>query len=102
MTYRFLDVARADLDDAAAWYEARQAGLGGELIDEVHAAVSRVLAMPLAYPKVAGCPRGREVRVVVPHRYDFLVVYEATASEVIIISVTHGRSARHQWRQRLP
>jgi len=102
MTYRFLDVARADLDDAAAWYEARQTGLGGDMIDEVYAAVARVVAMPVAYPKVAGCPRGREVRVVLPHRFDFLVVYEATAVEVVIVSVTHGRSARHQWRSRLP
>jgi toxin ParE2 len=102
MTYRFLDAARADLDDAAAWYEARQGGLGGELINEVYAAVARVLAMPLAYPKVPGCPRGREVRVLVPHRFDFLVVYETTAAEVVIVSVTHGRSAGHRWRQRLP
>lgn len=102
MTYRFLDAARADLDDAAAWYESRQIGLGGELIDEVYAAVVRVVAMPLAYPKVAGCPRGREVRVVVPHRFDFLVVYEATATEVVIVSVTHGRSVGRHWRQRLP
>jgi hypothetical protein len=82
VTYRFLAVARADLDDAAAWYESRPAGLGGDLIDEVYAAVARVVAFPPAYPKVSGCPHGREVRVVIPGRFPFLVVYEALADEV--------------------
>jgi plasmid stabilization system protein ParE len=102
VTYRFLDEARADLDDAAAWYEARQAGLGGDVIAEVYAAVARVVAVPLAYPKVSGCPRGREVRVVIPHRFPVLVVYEALQAEILIVSVTHGRRARGPWKQRLP
>ncbi len=102
MTYRFLDEARADLDDAAAWYESRQTGLGGDVIAEVYAAVARVVASPLAYPKVSGCPRGREVRVVIPYRFDFLVVYETTPAEVVIVSVTHARRARNPWKQRLP
>jgi hypothetical protein len=32
---RYLGIAEAELDDVVAWYEAKRAGLGGELVAEV-------------------------------------------------------------------
>jgi hypothetical protein len=42
------------------------------------------------------------VRVARVGRFLVLMTYEVAATEVIILSVTHARSARQTWRRRLP
>lgn len=76
--------------------------MGDDFIDEVYATVQRMVSGPQAFPRANRTPTGREVRVAKVHRFEYLVYYEVTAPELLILCVTHGKRGRHPWRQRLP
>jgi len=59
------------------------------------------VANPHAYSPAAGAPRSREIRVLKVDRFDYLVVYEVTRAESVVIAVAHARSVRREWRRRL-
>jgi len=48
MNYRFLTPAIAGIREAASFYEGRVSGLGSDFLDEVDAAVERILGFPEA------------------------------------------------------
>jgi hypothetical protein len=48
MRVRFLDAAQRELDDAAAWYNQREAGLGWEFLDELDRSVRMLQLLKLA------------------------------------------------------
>lgn len=49
--------AEAELHEAAAWYEERGKGLGGEFIRAVEATFAGMQRNPLSYPLVFGVAR---------------------------------------------
>ena len=102
MNFRFAPGARLDLFDLVDWYEAQTAGAGTRLTTEFNNTLQRVLAQPHSYGRIPRAPRGREVRQVQVRPFQVIMTYEVTATEVIILSVTHARSVRRPWRQRLP
>lgn len=48
MNARFASSAETELREAMAFYEAAENGLGARFLDEVQAAVARILAHPAA------------------------------------------------------
>ena len=52
MTLRvvFRPAARAEFDDAALWYDERQAGLGAQFIGEIERAIDLAAKHPVRYP----------------------------------------------------
>ena len=52
MRHRFLSSALAELSEAAAFYDERVPGLGADFLDEVDAAVARVLQLPEAWSRM--------------------------------------------------
>jgi plasmid stabilization system protein ParE len=102
VTYRFLGPARADFDDAVDWYDAQQPPLGDDFIAEVYATVQRMVAAPQSFPRAGRVAGGREVRLAPVHRYPYLVYYEVTATELLILCVVHEKRRWHPWRHRLP
>jgi hypothetical protein len=52
MRVRFLDAAQRELDDAVAWYNQREAGLGWEFLDELDRSVRIIKSFPLAWPEI--------------------------------------------------
>jgi hypothetical protein len=57
MNPRFLALARLDVFDLAAFFEARAAGLGDRVIDAVEARANALPAQPRVGGRVARCPR---------------------------------------------
>ncbi len=102
MTYRFLAQAQTDFGDAVDWYDAQQPPLGDDFIAEVYTTVQRLVAAPQSFPHAGRVANSREVRVALVHRYRYLVYYEVTATELLILCVVHGKRGSHPWRQRLP
>jgi plasmid stabilization system protein ParE len=64
--------AEADILGAAAWYERQAAGLGGAFLDDVHAAIARVIDNPLAHRRLRRRP---EVRRVLTARFPYRVFF---------------------------
>jgi toxin ParE1/3/4 len=92
----FHDLAFAELDEAATWYEERQGGLGREFRVAIEDAVQRIRNNPLA-----GSRHGRtRFRFVLVHRFPYVVFY--TEGEVVIqvMPVAHGRRRPGYWRKR--
>ena len=54
MTIRFLRPAKADLDDAAAYYNRQREGLGDEFVWEVDGTIQRILEQPNAWGQKEG------------------------------------------------
>ena len=92
------DDALSDIDEAAAWYEKREAGLGAEFARTVRLAIDELSAAPLLY-KIRS--RKFEVRWFLPPRFPYRIIYRIDGDVVRVFAITH--SARHDqvWKKRL-
>ena len=52
MIVRLTDSAKADVLDAASWYEAQREGLGAEFVDHVQDAIDKIALNPMGCAKV--------------------------------------------------
>jgi plasmid stabilization system protein ParE len=89
-------LAQAEADEAAAWYEAQQAGLGIEFLLELDAAIERAAEVPLAY-----APVYLEARRVLTRRFPFAVYFLYEEHIVEIFAVLHQRRATSLWQPRV-
>lgn len=82
-----LPLAEQDALDAAIWYEKRQSGLGGELLNEVDRAVT-ALSDSALHNRV----RFADVRRAAVQRFKFYgIYYIVREEEVWILAIFHGR-----------
>jgi plasmid stabilization system protein ParE len=98
---RLLGAAQADVIDAADWYERQSVGLGDRFFAAVDRTVERIGWSPRSGWRVQRAPRGREIRETVVSGFPFLLAYEITTNEIVVLSVTHGRRTLRPWRGRL-
>ncbi len=94
MNARLLGAAMAEAIDAADWYDQQTPGLGARFLAALDALVATLATHPRMYARVRRAPAGREVREAMIAGFLFSAVYEVTATEVVILSVTHARRAR--------
>jgi toxin ParE1/3/4 len=99
---RFHDAAAQELVEAAAWYEAKSAGVGGRFLDEIEQSVSMLAENPGlgATWEHSALPADFEVRRFPLRVFPFLVVYVLEPSPVII-AIAHGSRVPGYWAQRL-
>lgn len=88
----FRPEAERELLEAQAWYEQRSPGLGFEFARAVESAVARALRMPLAFPRVEA-----EFRHVVTRKFPYSVIYHASESELVVVSLFHHRREPGSW-----
>ena len=89
--------AEADIADAAVWYDSREAGLGLELISEVHSAISRVLKNPDSYRRVR---RNPDVRRAITRRFPYRVFFIIRPDAIIVFAVIHAVRHDRVWKHR--
>jgi plasmid stabilization system protein ParE len=99
---RLLAAAQIDVLDAADEYDQQSPGAGDRFITAVDDMVARLTTHPRMYGRIARAPRRHEIRQARIRGFLYVAVYLVTATEVVILSVTHARSARNPWRRRLP
>jgi toxin ParE1/3/4 len=89
-----------DMAEAAAWYEARQPGLGAEFIEEVIQTWDSLAENPML-----NCRRhpSRNIRWRYPDRFPYRVIYEVVEQErtVIVAAVLHAARHDREWSRRL-
>lgn len=89
--------ALADLEDAAAWYEARSVSLGKDLVREVCAAIS-LLAETALTPRLRHRTAG--VRWIYPRRFPYRIIYRVEADRVVVLAILHAARGDSAWRER--
>ena len=93
----FRPAARREFEEAVAWYENEQPGLGREFKLEVKLALHRALANPELFHSVRG--HARRIRL---HRFKKYAIYFAIKDEVFsVISVFHGARNPAELRRRM-
>jgi hypothetical protein len=94
--YRFTSSALTELKQATLNYEEKESGLGGILLDEVDATVTRILANPNAWH-----PLSRRTRRCRTHRFPFGLIYQIRPDEILILSVMDLRRDPTSWKHLL-
>jgi plasmid stabilization system protein ParE len=88
--------AEAEADEAAAWYEAEQPGLGIEFLLELDAAIERAAEAPLIYAQVF-----MDARRVLMRRFPFAVYFLYEHDVVEVFAILHQRRASSLWQARV-
>ena len=96
MTYKFTSAALEEMRQAVLRYEENETGLGKAFLEELEAAVIRVLANPLAWSPVS--QRTRRCRT---HRFPFGLIYQVRENEILILSVMDLRRDPISWKHLL-
>jgi hypothetical protein len=97
MKFRLLRPARRELREAAKYYEDRVPGLGFDFLQEVRAAIRRILMHPQAWFAL-----DEQIRRCRTHRFPYGVIYTIERDEVLIISVMDLHRHPESWRRNLP
>lgn len=92
----FRRVARAEFDDAADWYEQRQAGLGAAFTAVVQRVLDQIAAQPDFYPQVC-----QDVREALVSTYPHCVYYREEPGQVVVLSVFHTARDPSIWQGRV-
>lgn len=101
MNPRLLPEARDDVADIVDWLDQQPSRLGAQFRAALNALIANLLLFPRLYQEVSRPPRGREIREAFLKRFQYLVHYEVTATEVVVMSVIHAKANARPWRQRL-
>jgi plasmid stabilization system protein ParE len=95
-SYRFTSAALIELKEATLHYEEQETGLGATFLDEIDAAVERVLANPHAWHPLS--ERSRRCRT---HRFPFGLLYQIRLDEILITAVMDLRRDPTRWKDLL-
>jgi len=87
--------AEDELLEAIDWYEARNLGLGSDLLRCVDACIQRILRHPECYPLVH-----RETRMAIVRRFPYLLLYRVTEETVFVVAVFHAKRDPEIWKAR--
>lgn len=87
--------ARADLEEAIRWYQARSPGLGHEFLRVVQVALAQVERSPDGFPVVLDDIRRAAVR-----RFPYCIYYVTHSSDTTVFAVLHGRRDPSHWQSR--
>ena len=88
--------ARAEMHQALAWYEEKQAGLGYQFLFAVDAAIGRMRRHPKTFPLIEG-----DVRKAVLRRFPYAMLFEVEDIRITVVAVYHGRRKPHGWSDRI-
>ena len=96
MKVRFLQIAKAELDDAAEYYNRERPGLGYEFVWEVFFAIDRIRQFPEAWQRFHEDARRCLVR-----RFPYGIVYTQEKECLLILAVAHLHRQPDYWIDRL-
>ena len=97
MEVKFLKLAQAGVDDAVAFYESEQPGLGKRFRGEVLRSVSRLIDFPSAYQEL-----GQNIRRCLIAKFPYGIIYhhDLNRSEILILAVGHLHRRPDYWTSR--
>ena len=96
MRVEFLEPARAELAEAAAFYNAESEGLGFEFAAEVKRTIERIVQFPEAW-----APLSKRTRRCRTKRFPYGIVYQVREEVLLIVAVMHLHRHPDSWKSRL-
>jgi len=91
----FRPEAERDIEDAAAWYEKQQEGLGSKFLDEISSTSDMISKNPDLYPVIY-----RRTRRAIIQRFPFAIYYRVEKTAIVVIAVMHGSRHPRRWQKR--
>jgi plasmid stabilization system protein ParE len=88
--------AETEFDQAVAYYEASQTGLGLDLADEVLATITRILDYP-----DAGSLYSKNTRRCLTNRFPYGIIYQVHEDTLRLIAVAHLSRRPGYWESRV-
>jgi plasmid stabilization system protein ParE len=96
----FRPEVEADVNEAAAWYNLQQAGLGDEFREELIRAFDVLAENPLLQ-----CRRHphKNIRWRYPNRFPYRVIYEVNEADhtIVVAAVLHAARHDRHWQRRV-
>ncbi len=93
--------ARAELREAARWYEEQRVGKGEELIDEVDGIFVALSSPTTIGVTVPGVKAGVRLLRILLTGFPYAVVYVEHEQAVHVIAVAHFKKKPGYWKKRL-
>ena len=99
MTYRLTvrRQAKADIREAARWYERQRHGLGRAFLHQIDMLLDRIRKDPLQHQVVY-----RGVRRAIPRRFPYGLFYRIDGPAVLVFAVVHLHRDPSTWQDREP
>ena len=95
MNMEFLTVAQQELDDAVAYYNYEQDGLGDRFLTEVLRAVKRIERFPQAWQLLTKNAH----RCLINH-FPYGIIYQVREDKILIIAVANLHRKPDYWKNR--
>jgi plasmid stabilization system protein ParE len=96
MNYAFHPLAKAELAEAADYYEECRPGLGDEFLKEIYSAIQRIILFPNAWSGLS-----ENTRRCLVNRFPYGVIYRIVEDEILIVAVTQLNRKPRDFRTRL-
>jgi len=98
---RLSSAAARELTEAAEWYEARQPGLGGRLLDQVEAGLAAIRERPASFPVLLDSPPDLEIRRMLLPRFPYALIFIELPDHFRVVAVAHTSRRSGYWLDRL-
>ncbi len=92
----FTELARAELADAAGFYELKAPGLGDRFKKEIKDAVSRIIMFPKGWSVEKG-----DIRRCLLHKFPYKILYSVEEDHILVIAIAHQHRKPDYWIDKL-
>jgi toxin ParE1/3/4 len=92
---RYHPLFDCDVREAAGWYDRRASGLGDTFVDLVSQAVAEIIADPERF-----APAQTECRYIRVSRFPYVILFDVTDVEILLLGVLHTARSMDKWRER--
>lgn len=97
---RLLGEAIAEVEDASAWYEQQQAGLGLVFLAAMDRTIDHVSRWPLTGAFVDGVGESLDVRRMPVGSFPYYLAYIASPQVITVLAVAHASRRPRYWISR--
>lgn len=98
---RIHEAAAEEATEAAAYYNARRAGLGERFQRAIEEALDRLQAEVVPLTALAGEPGRRGLKKLLVRGFPFSMVVQPRADDLVVVAFAHHARQPGYWRDRL-
>ena len=92
---RYHPLFDCDVLEAAGWHDQRSPGLGSLFVDAARAATQRIVDQPSLFASTV-----HGLRYVRLKRFPYVVLFDVTETEILMLGVLHTARSIEKWRER--